>query len=556
MDPIRPPGRTRQREHSPEIGDDTRTASPARHVRARTTGPGAVGTPPLSPRQQASERHATGPSALPPRTTVPLNAMRPPAPDASPRSPPEHALSEPESPTFELNAWDIEHPERLQEDLAALGIHGPLDRSQVFALVDLAVHRPDLEDRIRQATAALVAHQGAGRALADRLEPMWQQHCDSHPAAARVIETALGPVGALAPAEPSPGSDPANLEADLDALQAELDEDLDEGDVEGDLDRLEEPLGHQIQTWLGSAGGAVAAHFQAFDDEPQAKAFARLLERLHQEALPTFSPAAQHQLKEQVRTAAVMMARDADLCLSVFLVAQTALGDCRDNLLDGLSKVMLTVRSHQMALGVKMGRIDEAKANHLTGQRFRLSLLETATTRFISQQKERTDLPPWKKKWLETDSVETMVHAKAALKNSLSLPPDTAQDLTNLDYSVLGPGDIAALRAEVLAQAADPQAYRQFLLNDEPWRDSMQALHKASFEAINAVRDADPYYEQLPPSDSTSPAAFAHAEAGNQIYAAWQSAVDQQLEALAARANGALPPHRPPSSQTGPSHAS
>lgn len=393
MDPLRPSSRTRLREHSPEIGDHTGTPSPARHVRARTSGPGAIGSPPLSPRRHSSDPHAAGPSTLAPRTAIP------------------------------------------------------------------------------------------------------------------------------------------DLEADLDAyLQTELDDDLEDGDVEGDVERLEQPLGQQVQTWLGHAGNSVAAHFQVFDDEPQARAFARLLERLGQEALPTFSPTAQGQLREQVRTTILMMARDSALCESVFLVAQTALGDCRDNLLDGLSKVMLTVRSHQMVLAVKMGKIDEAKANHLTGQRFRLSLLETATNRFIGRQKDRADLPPWKKNWLEKDSVETMVHAKAALKKSLNLPQDTAQDLTNLDCSVLEQPDIAALKAEVLEQAADPQAYRQFLLNDVPWRNSMQALHKDVFGPIDAVRDDDPYYELLPPSDSESPEAFAHAEAGKTIYAAWELAVNEQLK--------------------------
>jgi len=468
-----------------------------------------------------------------PRTAVPLHAMRPSAPGTTIPNSPEQALSEPESPASEFAAWDIENPERLQEDLAAMGIHGPLDRSQLFALVDLAVQHPDWEDRLRQAAAALVTHQGAGRALADQLEPLWRQHAQSHPAAARVIETALAPVGAFAAMGPSPeGSDElVDLEADLDAyLQTELEDDLEDGDVEGDVERLEQPLGQQVQTWLGHAGNSVAAHFQVFDDEPQARAFARLLERLGQEALPTFSPTAQGQLREQVRTTILMMARDPALCESVFLVAQTALGDCRDNLLDGLSKVMLTVRSHQMVLGVKMGKIDEAKANHLTGQRFRLSLLETATNRFIGRQKDRADLPPWKKNWLEKDSVETMVHAKAALKKSLNLPQDTAQDLTNLDCSVLEPPDIAALIAEVLEQAADPQAYRQFLLNDVPWRNSMQALHKDVFGPIDAVRDDDPYYELLPPSASESPEAFAHAEAGKIIYAAWELAVNEQLK--------------------------
>ncbi|GKS93553.1 NEL-type E3 ubiquitin ligase domain-containing protein [Acidovorax sp. SUPP2825] len=483
--------------------------------------------------------------------------LRPPLPATAVASPRGEVPSAPGSPQSDDGALDLETPEHLQHALGELGIHGPLASSQLFDLVALAVQRPDLENHIQQMAAALSTRQGVRAEIKTGLEALWQQHRHSHPAAARVIELVMNPVGTFVTTAPSleEGDDASDLEVDLDAyLETQRDEELDEGDVEGDLERLKAPLGHQIRTWMGSGmAQAATADPHAFDDEPQAPAFARVLERLHDEAYPGFSPAAQQQLASQVRTTILAIARDPDLRSEVYLISQTALGDCRDNLLDGFSKVMLAVRNRQMVLAVRAGKINEAQLNGLMGQQFRLSLLETATNRLIHQMKQRTDLPPWKAKWLQADPLETLAHAKAALKRPLQLPQDTAQDLTNLDFSALDPKDIAALHSEVLAQAADPQAYPAFLMHHETWRVGIQELHQATFQPLEDARDNHPFLQLPWPDDHESPAAFEYSRQAREIYSEWEASVNTHLQALAAQAGGAMPPNHPRPPEAGPS---
>ncbi|MFD1837772.1 hypothetical protein [Paracidovorax cattleyae] len=51
----------------------------------------------------------------------------------------------------------------------------------------------------------------------------------------------------------------------------------------------------------------------------------------------------------------------------MFLIAQTALGSCNDNVLEGFSKVLLAVRDHQMVDGIRSGRVDAAHFHRWAG---------------------------------------------------------------------------------------------------------------------------------------------------------------------------------------------
>lgn len=464
---------------------------------------------PLSPRSAASPPHQRGDLTPPP---------------ASPES--DYDYSDADSPS-ETTEND------LQQDLARLGIHGAPNPSQFEQLVEAAAKHPELEEHIQEVASDLALLLSTPRSLEERLRPLWLAHREQNPAAARVIEHILNA-----------------------AIHAEQEED--EGvemlDLDGDVRALGAPLGQQIRAWLGKGT-------QLFDDEPQAPAFARMLERLREEALPGLPPTAATRMRTQIRDAVLAMARNIDLRGEIFLVAQTALGDCRDNLLEGFSKVMLAVRKHEVAQAVRQGRMNEAQLNAWAGQEFRLSILETAVTRFIDQQKVDPDLPPWRQAWLEKDPMETLVHAKAALREALDLPPDTTplqtdidndetpdqppdteQRLTGIDNSVLEKDTIAALQAEVLAEAADPQAYRNFLLKHETWRTGIQELHGKTFKKLEEDRDNHEFHDEAPPDDLESPAAFAYAAKANEIYTAWQSAVQDRLRILADGATGALPP--------------
>ncbi|MBF9266124.1 hypothetical protein I4I83_18090, partial [Acidovorax cattleyae] len=229
----------------------------------------------------------------------------------------------------------------------------------------------------------------------------------------------------------------------------------------------------------------------------------------------------------------------------------TALGSCQDNVLEGFSKVMLSVRKLQLVMAARRGLLNEAQLHQWTSQQFRLALLETAVGHLISEMLQRTGMTPWERDKLRKDPMETLAHAKSALRQALELPKDTVQHLTSVEMSVLDPEHLEALKTQVQQQAADPQAYRAFILQHDTWRTCMQVLHPSVFRPLEAARDADPFHELDIPEDSESPAAYAYAEAGRQVYERWQASVQRALEGLADQAR--YTPPRPQPQDPGPS---
>ncbi|MFD2300974.1 NEL-type E3 ubiquitin ligase domain-containing protein [Paracidovorax citrulli] len=521
--PTRPPGQASPRARSPRHDSDT-DASPTRRVRARTTQAGSSLAGRLPARQGAAAPSVeAGPSSRQPRTAVPPpRAPAPTQPSGSAgASTSTGAGGAPQATPARTDAAP-QAAESLRQELAALGIQGPPSRAQFVPLVMAAVARPDLEPRIHQAAAALLAHQeGTGHDVGEALRSLWLFLQLGSPAAARVIERILVPGGA-----PEAGRAPSS---DSEATGS----DEDDRGLEGDLAHLGAPLGSQFQAWLGDAARTSAVDLHAFDEEEASPAFARMLERLHQEALPELSATARREMEAQVKVAFAAMAQDAELRNEVFLIAQTALGSCQDNVLEGFSKVMLAVRKLQLVMAARRGLLNEAKLHQWTSQQFRLALLETAVGHLISEMLQRTDMPSWERDKLRRDPLETLAHAKSALRRALELPKDTVQHLTSVEMSVLGPEHLEALKARVQQQAADPQAYRAFILQHDTWRTCMQVLHPEIFQPLEAARDADPFHELDIPQDSESPAAYAYAEAGRQVYERWQASVQHALETLA-----------------------
>lgn len=522
--PSRPTGHASPRARSPRHDSDS-DVSPTRRVRARTTEAGSSLAGRLPARQAAAAPSAeAGPSSRPPRAAVP--PPRTPVPAQPSGSAGSSASTEAGSAP--------EAPESLRQELAALGMQGPPSRAQFVPLVMVAVVRPDLEPRIHQAAAALLAHQeGTGHEVGEALRSLWLLLQLGSPAAARVIERILVPGGA-----PEAGR---TSSSDNEATGS----DEDDRGLEGDLAQLGAPLGGQLQAWLGDAARTSTMDLHAFDEEEAAPAFARMLERLHQEALPELSATARREMENQVKVAFTAMARDAELRNEAFLIAQTALGSCQDNVLEGFSKVMLAVRKLQLVMAARRGLLNEARLHQWTSQQFRLALLETAVGHLISKMLQRTDMPPWERDKLRKDPMETLAHAKSALRQALELPKDTVQHLTSAEMSVLGPEHLEALKSRVQQQAADPQAYRAFILQHDTWRTCMQVLHPEIFQPLEAARDADPFHDQDIPEDTESPAAYAYAEAGRQVYERWQASVQRALETLADHARPVPPQPRP-----------
>lgn len=500
MDPLRGAGSSGPRERSFEPHDYE-----PRRVRARTEQPRG-GTVPLSPRRAMSGDIEAGPS-LAPRGAGPARPMLLDL-NASPPGSPRPALPDPNaSPPGSPRPDLLELPELPEGMLAAFGVHGEPQPAHVFLLVDQVAQHAGLERNILRATGDLLVELVELSELRDGLESRYP-HAD--PATNRVI---------------------AQLLAQLDEFDANnVDSDLEIDGLENDLDRQQHPLGHEIQAWLrGTVARAGSAH--AFDGEDNAASFARMLARLREPTQPGTS-AAPAQIAAQVLTVIQAIASDAGLRAKVFSLAETALGSCTDNLAEGFSKVLLAVDQHQMAQAVETGEVNAAQLNRWAGQRFRLSLLETAVHRFIHDQLQRPDLPNRNRNALTAEPLETMLHAKVALRKHLDLPDGTASTMQFDGCSVLGQQELRLLVQAVVGQAADRAVHGSFLLGDPTWRAGMKAAHAPAFQKLQRERDEDPFYDLDVPADSSGEGAFRYAEVAEKFRAKWAQREDELLLSL------------------------
>lgn len=124
----------------------------------------------------------------------------------------------------------------------------------------------------------------------------------------------------------------------------------------------------------------------------------------------------------------------------VFLIAQTALGSCHDNVLEGFSKVLLAVRDHQMVDDIRAGRMGAPQFHRWAGQQLRLALLEKEVTWFIHRHLQRPDLEDSHRMNLEREPLEHLLRAKQALSPRLDLPEGTFFDVAGRSTSLLTPG--------------------------------------------------------------------------------------------------------------------
>lgn len=334
------------------------------------------------------------------------------------------------------------------------------------------------------------------------------------------------------------GGDPATnrvvaqLMDQLDTFEAdnvESDSDSEVGDgLQADLDEQHTPLGGEIQAWMR----VPSASMHAFDAEPNAMMFARMLARLR-EGRDEGSSSAAAQLADQVSTVIKAIALDENLREEVFLIAATALGSCSDNLAEGFSKVRLAVDNWEVVNDVKSDKMDEAGLRRWAGERFRLSLLETAVSGFIAEQLERTDLPASQRKALTEEPLETMVHAKVALRERLGLPDSTVSKMRFRGFSALGKKDLDQLEATVKAQAADTAAFAEFMLGNPSWRAAISELHVLAFAVLEQKMNRDPFHDRpLPPRDDVA-AQADYAEKANQVEADWHRSEEELFRELA-----------------------
>ncbi|MDA8522910.1 NEL-type E3 ubiquitin ligase domain-containing protein [Acidovorax sp. NCPPB 4044] len=400
-------------------------------------------------------------------------------------------------------------------DPAAFGLHGAPHPEQVFRLLDILNAHPEQRPRVLRVAADLLVALGAQPELRDGLEERWAREMPVHPATASAIQQLMDQLVTF---------ERNDVESD-DEEETDVEEEL-----SMELARQTAPLSHEMARWMSRDQRAPAAVSDTFDEDPLAPAFARLLARLHEPG-PEGSSTAVEQRAGQVAFVVDAISRNSDLREQVFLIAQTALGSCQDNLLEGFSKILLAVRDHQMVDEIRAGRVDAAQFHRWAGQQLRLSLLESEVTRFIHRELQRPDLQPWLRKHLTREPLETLVHAKEALRERLDLPDGTVSGMTALQISVLDPRHIAALEHAVLGQARDPDTYGEFMMGHSTWRAGMQALHPAPFQALHALRDADPIFVEDIPEDVAGQADYA--ERARQVEAHWRQQEDHLLRQLA-----------------------
>lgn len=155
--------------------------------------------------------------------------------------------------------------------------------------------------------------------------------------------------------------------------------------LDDDLALQRKPLSQQMNRWLRTTAMPELDASVSFDDEPNAKSFARLLARRQPYATDD-DPEAVLRAGSEVVLAIV---RDPELRALVFAMAENALGTCRDNVTEGFSAIVTAVRNHQMAEAVRHGTVGAAELSTWARGQFRLHALEQEVHRFISKASEK-----------------------------------------------------------------------------------------------------------------------------------------------------------------------
>jgi len=154
--------------------------------------------------------------------------------------------------------------------------------------------------------------------------------------------------------------------------------------LEQDLALQLQPLGFEISGWLAAAKQDGLPQASAFDDEPLAISFARLLARRRPSAQQNSRPEVDKVLQDGARVIRAI-AEDPELRATVFRMAESALARCGDNVAEGFSNVVLAVSRHQMVKAVERGEVDAASLNSDTRQWFRLAVLEHEVHRRLAE---------------------------------------------------------------------------------------------------------------------------------------------------------------------------
>jgi hypothetical protein len=289
-----------------------------------------------------------------------------------------------------------------------------------------------------------------------------------------------------------------------------------------DVAKQKEPLGKELGRWVKRLDVKDFGDVHAFDDEPGARSFARVLARMAPKGLP-LNRKTKSEAEEMIRA----MGSDAEARAQIFSGAVEALGTCGDNVKLGWSRMVSGARNLKMAKDVQEKRVSREGLRQWAGQQFREQALDLE---IHSAFAKHPTLP---------DEVEVSLYVKMKLKEELNLPAETPSSMqyrkqTQSLLRELKDFDRATLVQAVRQKEADPAAMAHFLLNHEVWRTGMETLHADEFKRLNDKHDENPFYEVPYPSQGPEFAAeqTAYNEAGAAVYKQRMDAQDALLMSL------------------------
>ncbi|AZU56173.1 type III effector protein [Ralstonia pseudosolanacearum] len=236
--------------------------------------------------------------------------------------------------------------------------------------------------------------------------------------------------------------------------------------------------------------------------------------------------------------------RQVDAAESSAAAAETALGTCGDNVADGFANIVTMVDTHQLVDDVRSGKLDQPALEAWGRQRYRLDSLITEVNQWMaSRRRQAGQHSIMTERRVAREPLETMLHAKVALKTVLDLPKNLPSSMRHRLASALKPDDLKRLAETVQAKEADPVELARYLLSNDAWRGAMKALHPAAFAALRKrfAPEKDALAKEIPPQP-TDPEGLefldermAYAERTDAFTQKCRAAEDTLLLSLAGR---------------------
>ncbi len=257
-----------------------------------------------------------------------------------------------------------------------------------------------------------------------------------------------------------------------------------------DIEMQRRSLGEEMREVMARSGRPLTPIALSFNEEPNARSFARVLARV---AGTTGGDAAAEVVDAIVQ--------DPDLRQLVFGMAEAALGSCGDNVAEGWSRIVTQVRTHRIAQRLRSGEISEPDLHGWGRQQFRLATLEALVHTAMAQWLRSPALSANQRQKIASEALETMLHAKSALKAELDLPPEVSSTMSHGSYSVLDAATLIWLADEVRRQEADSAKLAEYLLCNQNWTAGMRQLHDAQFQELRQRFDDDPFYDLPLPAE-------------------------------------------------------